>query len=146
MERDDGYTCDTCRAFLDFYTADNTIWLKRFRDGFEEHFCSKKCQDKKDFRLKAHEIYHTFLRPGDMKADKEGCLKKAYEAGMIPKSDYVVGRTYYGHCRNAEEAIWTGNRFEYQRYKFGIVFPDSVEAPEDDTGFDIFVPVDQEIK
>lgn len=95
----------------------------------------------KELRLKASKIYHEFLRPKEMREDREGSLRKAYEAGMIPKSQYVVGQTYIGHCRNAEEAIWDGKRFDYERYKWGSTFRDQVECPEDEVGYDIFVPV-----
>ena len=77
-----------------------------------------------------------------MREDRKGSLQKAYAAGMIPKSEYVVGQTYIGYCRNQSEATWDGERFQYQRTKFGMTFPDHVECPEDEIGFDIFVPVE----
>jgi len=68
-------------------------------------------------------------------------LLTAYNLGMIPKSKLIIGKKYVGFCRNAREAIWTGTNFNYERHKFGNVFRDSVECPEDDRGTDIFVPV-----
>lgn len=94
-----------------------------------------------DLRLKAKKIYHTHLCTTLVEKDRQGSLNKAYEAGMIPKKDYEVGSTYVGHCRNAGEAVWDGERFAYERHKFGDIFTDYVECPEDDIGYDIFVPV-----
>ena len=63
--------------------------------------------------------------------------------GAIPKSQLVVGRTYKGYCRNASEAIWLGDKFEYQRYKFGDTFPEKINHFEDDNGYDLFVPYEE---
>ena len=59
----------------------------------------------------------------------------------IPKSELVEGETYRGTCRNAANAVWKGNHFEYQRYKFGSWFTDTINHFEDDDGCDLFVPV-----
>jgi hypothetical protein len=61
--------------------------------------------------------------------------------GAIAKNQLVKGHTYIGTCRNAEEAVWDGDKFIYQRYKFGIVFPEEINHFEDDDGFDVFVPL-----
>lgn len=61
--------------------------------------------------------------------------------GAIPKKDLIPGKTYLGECRNAEEAVWNGSVFIYQRYKFGDVFPEEINHFEDDNGYDLFVPV-----
>jgi hypothetical protein len=68
-------------------------------------------------------------------------LMEAYSLGMIPKCDLIVGTTYLGHCRNASEAIWTGECFNYERTKFGDKFREDIVCPEDDVGYDIFVAV-----
>lgn len=60
--------------------------------------------------------------------------------GAIPKSKLIVGKTYKGYCRNASEAIWLGDKFEYQRYKFYEIFPEKINHFEDDNGYDLFVP------
>ena len=52
-----------------------------------------------------------------------------------------VGKTYIGECRNASEAVWLGDKFEYQRYKFGETFPEKINHFEDDNGYDLFVPL-----
>lgn len=61
--------------------------------------------------------------------------------GAIPKSQLEVGATYIGSCRNAGEAVWLGDKFEYQRYKFGDTFPEKINHFEDDNGYDLFVPI-----
>lgn len=57
----------------------------------------------------------------------------------LPKSEMIVGATYSGRCRNASEAVWLGNCFEYTRYKFGDEFKELINHPEDDNGFDLFI-------
>jgi len=61
--------------------------------------------------------------------------------GAVPKKDLVVGRTYKGFCRNASEAVWDGERFTYQRTKFGCTFPEKINHFEDYTEYDVFTPV-----
>ena len=60
--------------------------------------------------------------------------------GGIPKAELIPGATYLGRCRNATEAIWNGNQFEYNRYKFGEWFKDTINHFEDDDGYDVFIP------
>ena len=61
---------------------------------------------------------------------------------FIRKSDLVDGEYYYGHCRNSKCARWsTANQeFTYMRTKFNDRFPDIINHPEDDDGYDLFVP------
>ena len=63
------------------------------------------------------------------------------ERGAIPKNKLIIGKTYYGECRNACKAVWLGDVFEYQRYKFGCTFPEKINHFEDDNGYDLFVPI-----
>lgn len=60
--------------------------------------------------------------------------------GAIPKSKLEVGKTYKGYCRNADEAIWNGKKFEYIREKFGFKYTEVINHFEDDNGLDLFVP------
>lgn len=60
----------------------------------------------------------------------------------IPKSELVTGNTYRGICRNAEEAVWKGEVFEYIRYKWNNRFPEEINHYEDDNGYDLFVPIE----
>ena len=59
--------------------------------------------------------------------------------GAIPKDKLVVGKTYFGSCRNADKAIWLGDKFEYTRNKFGASYQEKINHFEDDDGFDLFV-------
>jgi hypothetical protein len=63
------------------------------------------------------------------------------ERGAIPKEKLIVGKRYYGNCRNANVAVWLGEVFEYQRYKFGCTFLEKINHFEDDNGYDLFVPI-----
>lgn len=63
----------------------------------------------------------------------------------IPKQSLVDGGYYIGKCRNSVAARWnqaTGTFF-YWRVKFGIVFIEDVQHPEDGATnkFDYFVPI-----
>lgn len=60
---------------------------------------------------------------------------------MIEKKKLVVGECYVGRCRNAYVAQWTGKKFVYIRSKFGNLFLEEINHPEDDDGYDLFVPV-----
>lgn len=60
---------------------------------------------------------------------------------ILDKSELVVGQTYKGLCRNATEAVWTGKVFEYTREKFGDSYPETINHPEDDDGYDVFLPL-----
>lgn len=84
----------------------------------------------------------------------EGAVEKAVSEGLLAKKDLVDGLYYYGHCRNARVARWDANgkprvgvedgptgRFVHIRTKFGGSFPESINHPEDDNGFDFFIPV-----
>jgi len=70
-------------------------------------------------------------------------IEKLIEAGAIPKKDLIDGKMYYGKCRNANEAVWNEKRgvFTYKRNKFGHVFDEEINHFEDDSGFDLFVPI-----
>lgn len=68
-------------------------------------------------------------------------VPKLTDCGGIPKDKLVVGKTYIGSCRNSEEAVWDGEWFRYERYKFGSHFIDKVRHFEDDHVYDVFVPL-----
>ena len=61
--------------------------------------------------------------------------------GAIPKDKLVVGETYVGDCRNANEAVWDGKVFIYERTKFGCTFNEKINHFQDDNGNDVFVPL-----
>ena len=68
-------------------------------------------------------------------------IEKLIECGCIAKKDLIIGEHYLGKCRNADTAVWTGVEFEYQRNKFGRIYPEIINHFEDDNGFDLFVPI-----
>lgn len=92
----------------------------------------------KDERIAAHQAYHLLGQP--VTAEK---LNRAYLKGMIPLSELVDGKSYYGHCRNATIAVWHASKqkFTYIRTKFGDSFEEDIVHPEQDEGYDIFVPM-----
>lgn len=61
---------------------------------------------------------------------------------MIPKSDLEDRAYYRGQCRNAQVAQWHADKghFMYMRSKFGNVFVECINHPEDDNGYDLFRP------
>lgn len=61
--------------------------------------------------------------------------------GAISKDDLEIGAEYMGSCRNTDKALWTGEKFIYQRNKFGNTYTESIEHFEDNTIFDVFVPI-----
>jgi len=63
------------------------------------------------------------------------------EFEIIPKDKLDVNQQYCGYCRNAREAIWNGNQFVYERYKWGSTFNETINHFEDDDGYDVFVPI-----
>lgn len=87
----------------------------------------------------AERLYHNVLTK-PMTPEK---IARAVELGMIAKKDLIDGTTYIGSCRNSETAVWHADKglFTYIRTKWGSSFPEDIEHPEDDDGFDIFVPV-----
>lgn len=61
--------------------------------------------------------------------------------GAIPIDKLEVGKTYIGFCRNASEAVWQGDKFVYQRYKWGTTYQEEINHFQNDDGYDVFVPV-----
>jgi hypothetical protein len=61
----------------------------------------------------------------------------------IPKKDLIIGKKYSGICSNTSEAVWNGKVFEYERYKFGFFYDDTINHYEDDDGYDVFVPFER---
>lgn len=79
---------------------------------------------------------------GDRVNFPKGTLRDVPGQDFVRKSDLVDGEYYYGHCRNAKCAKWVAarNEFVYIRTKFGSRFSEGINHPEDDNGFDLFVP------
>jgi len=72
-------------------------------------------------------------------------LELSFAAGLLRKSELEDGKYYYGHCRNARVSKWSSEteRFTYMREKFGSIYPEDINHPEDDNGCDLFTPVAQ---
>jgi hypothetical protein len=68
-------------------------------------------------------------------------LQKFYDAGIVKKEDLVVGEYYWGSCRNASLAMWTGECFVHLRTKFDSTFAEKINHLEDDNGYDLFIPI-----
>lgn len=60
----------------------------------------------------------------------------------IPKNELIEGCIYAGKCRNADHAVWLGDKFEYIRYKWGSHYKETINHFEDDDGYDVFVPME----
>ena len=99
-------------------------WLEYYKD--------KNCKISDDFQpdipIVPKEEYNTIIIPN------------LIEWGAIPKSQLIIGKTYKGYCRNAEKAVWLGDKFEYDSYEFGTTFKEKINHFEDDNGYDLFVP------
>lgn len=63
------------------------------------------------------------------------------EIEVVPKNELEIDKEYLGNCRNSGKAVWKGDHFEYQRYKFGSYYTDEINHYEDDDGYDVFVPI-----
>ena len=74
--------------------------------------------------------------------DEEELVQKTLiNHGALPLHELRVGETYIGTCRNASEAMWNGEKFVYQRYKWGTAYEEEINHFQNDDGYDVFVPV-----
>lgn len=71
-------------------------------------------------------------------------LEQAYALGMLRLTELVDGIYYRGSCRNAQVARWQSEKgcFIHMRDKMGLVYPEEIPHPENDRGWDVFVPVE----
>lgn len=90
----------------------------------------------------AEQIYHILEQP-----ILPENLKEAYELGMIKKEDLIDGKQYLGYSRNTDKAYWSkeNNVFTFLNsgHFEGDGFEDHVPHPENDDGYDIFVPIEE---
>ena len=108
------------------------------------HLSLEKERKNRQERIKHYLEYEMkqFKKILDNSNDYKECVVKNFiRCGAIPKSELEIGETYIGNCRNASEATWLGNYFQYNRTKFGITYKDKINHFEDDNGFDLFVPI-----
>lgn len=97
-----------------------------------------KNEEAKEIAISISKYGHGIPKPVTEEWVKESCAK-----GMIPKSDLVDGAYYIGCCRNAYLAVWIAEeeKFYYLRRKFSHIFSESINHPEDDNSFDLFIPI-----
>ena len=109
----------------------NTI--ENFKKFFIERFNNmgyfNTIDDIPDVPITDEETYNNIIIPNLIRC------------GAIPKNKLIKGKTYIGACRNSSEATWLGNKFEYERYKFGTRHPETINHFQDDDGYDVFVPI-----
>ena len=79
----------------------------------------------------------------DIDTYKNVVIPNFIRCGAIPKDKLIKGKTYLGNCRNADRAVWLGDKFEYIRTKFGDKFPETIKHFEEGaySRFDVFVPI-----
>lgn len=63
--------------------------------------------------------------------------------GAIPKDQLKVGQWYKGDCRNSRKAKWDGEKFVYERYKWGSTYWDDIDHFDSDTCYDVFIPFEE---
>jgi hypothetical protein len=116
--------------------------MDKIREGLLEWY---KSLDKQfgDFDKSIDEETMCYIKmPKCYSRDEEIFVQNTLiEFGAIPLDKLEIGKTYIGCCRNAREAVWLGEKFEYQRYKFGLIFPEKINHFQDDDGYDVFVPI-----
>lgn len=133
------------------------ISLENHKDFVYEYYAKldNNIRPKGDFK-KINELYQTFKQIDyaqvNNKPYKTLCVPQKYSKewydinikyqGFIPKEKLKDMTFYKGTCRNADCALWDEktNKFYYIRSKFGDEFIESIECPEDDVGYDVFIP------
>ncbi len=63
------------------------------------------------------------------------------KCGAIPKENLEIGKLYKGTCRNANVAMWIGDKFKYERTKYNFTYNETINHFQDDDGHDLFVPL-----
>lgn len=104
-------------------------------------------EQKQVFKLrKNRERFIEFLELPEISIPKEvtpQVMKDLIDKGMLPKSELEDHAYYIGSCRNAMVARWNNelDKFTYMRNKFDNIFPENINHPQDDNGFDLFTPL-----
>lgn len=72
-------------------------------------------------------------------------LSTAYARGMLRKKDLEDGAYYRGQARRTTVAMWSAKEdcFLYMRQKFSVRIVSRIRHPENDEGFDLFVPFEK---
>ncbi len=90
------------------------------------------------------EVYEVPRLPqADDKEWQEFYVPRLIKAGAIPKSELVHNEYYIGKHRNAKVAQWNKRTdcFDFMRRKFEYLLPETCEHFEDNSRFDLFVPI-----
>ena len=92
----------------------------------------------KDLYMKGKQAYHAY------RCDMNSLSDQSIFDVVISKNELIDGGEYFGVSRNATVAKWSSgrNEFVYMRTKFRDTFEDTLPHPEDDDGYDIFVPLE----
>lgn len=72
----------------------------------------------------------------------EDLYEDLFSRGVLRKEQLIMGKSYYGSCRNANIAKWDGSKFIYNRTKFGSTYEESINHLSDDDGYDLFIPIE----
>ena len=97
--------------------------------------------DEKVKQFDEENMYYINVPRCKNKDEEEFVQNTLIKHGAIPLHKLEVGKTYIGECRNASEAVWQGDKFEYMRTKFGSTFPETINHFQNDDGYDVFVPI-----
>ena len=73
--------------------------------------------------------------------EHENLCKQIIDQGGISKEQLKIGTTYFGICRNTNQAKWNSSKFEYERYKFGKYYIDIISHFQDEKYYDVFIPL-----
>jgi hypothetical protein len=105
--------------------------LIKWADGLERTFS----------RVDEYGVPYVQIPQCENKEEELFVQEELIKHGAIPLDKLEVGKTYIGRCRNAHEAVWNGEKFVYQRYKFGFTYPEEINHFQNDNGYDLFLPI-----
>lgn len=103
----------------------------------------KYWRESPKFKLGDPESWPNVPALWDIERYRKELIPEIIRRGGIPKSSLIIGQEYYGTCRNSSIALWDGEEFIYERYKFGYTYPEDIKHFEDDdgNGYDVYLPV-----
>lgn len=106
-----------------------TEQIQNIIDRFDNFEPFESIDDIPDIPIVPPDIYQKHIIPNLIRC------------GAIPKNKLEINAEYDGVCRNSSIAKWNGTVFEYNRYKWGTRYIDTINHFEDDDGHDLFVPI-----
>jgi hypothetical protein len=81
------------------------------------------------------------IPPAQNEEEHKVIIDNLLRCGAIPKNKLIWHRRYKGKCRNATEAIWDGEYFEYITKDCGQTYLEKIKHFEDEYVYDAFVPL-----